>query len=74
MIFYIIKVTNSNFTCCSLLAPPARSYKNQIVLRPVGESWEDIDWDGDEHRTCANQELGMFCHLLYPRMVTVVGR
>jgi hypothetical protein len=40
----------------------------------VGESWEDINWDGIGHRTCVNQELGMFCHLLYASMVTAVGR
>jgi hypothetical protein len=27
----------------SLIAPPARSYEDQIVIRPVGESWEDMN-------------------------------
>jgi hypothetical protein len=38
----------------SLTAPPARSYENWIVIRSVGESWEDVNWDGVEHRTCVN--------------------
>jgi hypothetical protein len=53
----------------SLLAPPARSYENRIVIRPMGESWDDIG-----HQTCVNQELGMFCHLLCPGMVIIGGR
>jgi hypothetical protein len=40
----------------------------------VGESWDDVNWDGEGHQTCINQELGTFCHILYPCMVTVVGR
>jgi hypothetical protein len=28
---------------CSLLAPPARRNDNLIVIRLVGESWEDVD-------------------------------
>jgi hypothetical protein len=39
----------------------------------MGESWEDVNWDGVEHRTCINQELGMFCHILYQGMVTAGG-
>jgi hypothetical protein len=59
---------------CSLLAPPARSYENQTVIRPVGESSEDINWDGVGHRTYINQELGTFYHLLYLGMVTADDR
>jgi hypothetical protein len=40
----------------------------------MGESRDDVNWDGIGHRTCINQELGMFCRLLYPGMVTVAGR
>jgi hypothetical protein len=44
----------------SLIAPPVRSYENWIVIKPVGESWEDVNWDGIRHQTYVNQELGMF--------------
>jgi hypothetical protein len=57
----------------SLLAPPARSYENQIVIRLVGESWEDVNWDSVRHQTYVNQELGMFYRLLYPGMVITGG-
>jgi hypothetical protein len=50
------------------------SYENRIVIRPVGESWEDINWDSVGHLTCINQELGTLCHLLYLGMVTVAGQ
>jgi hypothetical protein len=44
MIFYIIKVTNSNFAGReALLTLSARSYKNRVVIRPMVESWEDIN-------------------------------
>jgi hypothetical protein len=43
-------------------------------MRTVGESRDDVNWDDIGHRTCINQELGTFCRLLYPGMVTVVGR
>jgi hypothetical protein len=36
--------------------------------------WEDVNWIGQVHRTCVNTELGTFCWLLYPGMVTVGGR
>jgi hypothetical protein len=39
----------------------------------MGERWEDVNWD-DGHRTYVNKELGMFCHLLYLGMVTIVAR
>jgi hypothetical protein len=55
----------------SLIAPPARSYEHRIVIRSVGESWEDINWNNVRHRTYVNQELGTFCHLLYLGMVTL---
>jgi hypothetical protein len=46
-----------------------------MVICPVGEhQWEDINWSGEGHRTCINTELGTFCQLLYPDMVTVGGR
>jgi hypothetical protein len=44
------------------------------VIRPVGESWEDVNWDGTGHRTCVNQELGTFVRLLYPGMVHDAGK
>jgi hypothetical protein len=47
------------------------SYENWIIIRPVGESRGDVNWDGDEHRTCVNQELGTVCRLLYPDIVIV---
>jgi hypothetical protein len=31
----------------------------------VGMNCEDVDWDGVGHRTCINQELGMFCAFPY---------
>jgi hypothetical protein len=40
----------------------------------MGESWEDVDWDGVRHRTCVNQELGTFYRLMYQSMVTIAGR
>jgi hypothetical protein len=42
--------------------------------RPMGESWEDVNWDGVGHRTYVNEELGTFCCLLYPGMVTAGDR
>jgi hypothetical protein len=54
--------------------PPAKSVEDRIVIRSVGESWEDINWDGEGHRTCVNHELGTFCHLLYLGMVTIAGQ
>jgi hypothetical protein len=50
------------------------SYKNQIVIRMVGESWEDVNWDDIGHRTYANQKLGLFCRLLYLGMVIIADR
>jgi hypothetical protein len=45
------------------------------VIRPVGDRlWEDINWNGEEHRTSIDTELGTFCRLLYPVMVIVGGR
>jgi hypothetical protein len=58
----------------SLQAPPTRSYENRIVIRPMGKSWKDVNWDRAGHRTCVNQELGMFCRLLYPCVVTIDDR
>jgi hypothetical protein len=54
----------------SLIAPPSRSYEDRIVIRPVGESWED----GEGHQTCVNQELGTLYRLLYSGIVTVASR
>jgi hypothetical protein len=32
------------------------------MISPVGEhQWEDINWNGEGHRTCINMELGTFC-------------
>jgi hypothetical protein len=36
--------------------------------------WEDVNWDGEQHRTCINTELGTFCRLLYTSMVTAGGQ
>jgi hypothetical protein len=45
------------------------------VIHPVDEcQWENVNWNGEGHRTCINTELGTFCWLLYPSMVTVGGR
>jgi hypothetical protein len=57
----------------AFIAPPARSYEDQIVIRLVGGSWEDFSWEGEGHQTCVNEELGTFCHLLYPGIVTIAG-
>jgi hypothetical protein len=45
------------------------SYENWIVIRLVGESWEDVNWDGVGHHTSVIQELGTFSCLLYPGVV-----
>jgi hypothetical protein len=45
------------------------------VIHPVGEhQWEDVNWSCEGHCTCINTELGIFCRLLYPSMVTMGGR
>jgi hypothetical protein len=42
------------------------------VIQPVGErSWEDVNYNGQGHRTCVNMELVMFFQLLYLDMVHV---
>jgi hypothetical protein len=56
------------------IAPPATSAEDRIVIRPVGQSWEDINWDGEGHRTYVNHELGTFYRLLYLGMVTVASK
>jgi hypothetical protein len=40
----------------------------------MGESWEDVNWEGKGHRTYVSHELGTFCRLLYPGMVTVADK
>jgi hypothetical protein len=45
------------------------------MIHPVGDySWEDVNWNGEGHRTYINVELEAFCRLLYPDMVTVGGQ
>jgi hypothetical protein len=45
-----------------------------MVIHPVGErQWEDINWNGQGHRSCVNMELGTFCQLLYLGMVPTSG-
>jgi hypothetical protein len=45
------------------------------LFHPVGKrQWEDINWNGKKHRNCINTELGTYCQLLYPGMVTMGGR
>jgi hypothetical protein len=45
-----------------------------MVRRLVGErQWESVNWNSEGHRTCINMELGTFCQLLYPGMVTMGG-
>jgi hypothetical protein len=40
-----------------------------MVIHLVGEHlWEDVNWNGQGHRSCANTELRTFCRLLYPGM------
>jgi hypothetical protein len=70
LIHYYFTASFDIFYCCFCL----QGYENRIVIRPVGESWEDINWDSVGHWTCVNQELGTFCCLLYPGMVTVASR
>jgi hypothetical protein len=50
------------------------SCENRIVIRPVGESWEDVNWDGVGHHTYFNQEQGTLCCPLYATMVTASSR
>jgi hypothetical protein len=46
-----------------------------MLIHQVGEhQWEDVNWNGEGHRTCINMELGTFYRLLYHGMVTVGGR
>jgi hypothetical protein len=59
---------------CSPIAPHAKNYEDRLVIRLVGQSWEDVNWDDEGHRTCVNQELGTFCHLLYTGVVIVAGQ
>jgi hypothetical protein len=59
----------------SILAPPAQSWEDRTVIYSVGEhQWEDVNWNNEGHHTCINTELGTFCRLLYPGMVTVGDR
>jgi hypothetical protein len=45
-----------------------------MVIHPVGKrQWEDINWNGEGHHSCIIMELGTYCLLLYPGMVTVGG-
>jgi hypothetical protein len=58
----------------SLTAPPARSYEDRIVIRPMGDCWEDVNWEGEGHRTCVIQELGTLCRLLYLGIFTIASK
>jgi hypothetical protein len=45
------------------------------MIHLVGErQWEDVNWNDEGHRSCINTELGTYCWLLYPDMVTVGSR
>jgi hypothetical protein len=45
-----------------------------MVIHLVGEwQWEDVNWNGQGHRSCINTELETFCQLLYPGMVPMGG-
>jgi hypothetical protein len=79
ILFRFIFVWSNKFIFCrlwrSLLAPNARTLEDRTVIHPVGErQWEDINWNGQGHRSCANMELETFCQLLYPDMVHVGDR
>jgi hypothetical protein len=46
-----------------------------MVICPVGElQWEDVNWNGQGHRSCVNMELWTFCWLLCPDIVVVGGQ
>jgi hypothetical protein len=46
-----------------------------MVIHLDGErQWGDINWNDEGHHTYINTELGTFCWLLYPGMVTVGGQ
>jgi hypothetical protein len=46
-----------------------------MVIHLVGEhQWEDVSWNDEGHNSCINTELGIYCWLLYPGMVTMGGR
>jgi outer membrane protein assembly factor BamA len=46
-----------------------------MVIHPISEhQWEDVNWNGEGHRSYINMELGTYCQLMYPGMVTVHGR
>jgi hypothetical protein len=45
------------------------------VIHGVGErQWDNVNWNGQGHRTYVNTELETFCRLLYLGMVPVGGR
>jgi hypothetical protein len=46
-----------------------------MVIHPFGDrQWEDINWNGQRHRSCVNTELGTFCRLLCSGMVPAGDR
>jgi hypothetical protein len=46
-----------------------------MMIRPVGKrQWEDVNWNDEGHHNYINTELGTYCRLLYPSMVTVDDR
>jgi hypothetical protein len=57
-----LKARSTLFGACSIcLELGARSWEERTVIRPVGErQWEDVNWDGEGHRTCINTKLGTF--------------
>jgi hypothetical protein len=46
-----------------------------MVICLVGNhQWEDLNWNGEGHRTCINTEVETSSRLLYPGMVAVGGQ
>jgi hypothetical protein len=58
---------------CSLIVPPPfKTLEQRSFIMSVGtKTWKDVDWDGRDHRSIINTDLGTICHYMYPGMVYV---
>jgi hypothetical protein len=56
----------------SLIVPPSKTLKQRSFIMSVGtKTWKDVNWDGCDHRSIINTDLGTICHYMYPGMVSV---
>jgi hypothetical protein len=69
------EVTNSCFVGTNVLSvPPSRTLEQRSFIMLVGtKTWKDIDWDGRDHRSIINIDLGTICRYMYLGMVSVGG-